>query len=279
MDNKTLKKLQKTEIKILNEFVRICKKNNLSYVLLGGSLLGAIRHDGFIPWDDDIDVAMPRKDYDKFIKCYYKELKEEFVLDYYTVNKMYLHPFAKIRLKNTVFVERGINNFEGNNGIWLDIFPLDSGNSTKLFDIQAAITNKIRSLMFLNAGIEQDYLKKYKKFKPLISLFSNKTYGKLITFIFKIQNRKNAKWIINFAAIHTVNKKTYLKDKYFPERSHKFEDDIYSIPNDYKYVLECAYGSDYMELPPVEKRVTHNPIKIVFEDGEMVEFEKDKDSL
>ena len=76
-DKKTLDKLHNVELELLNEFVRICDKNKLTYFLVGGSLLGAVRHSGFIPWDDDIDVGMPRKDYDKFLKIVTKELKDD----------------------------------------------------------------------------------------------------------------------------------------------------------------------------------------------------------
>ena len=68
LDNDTLKKLQEVELEILEEFDRICKKHNLTYFAVGGTLIGVIRHEGFIPWDDDIDLGMPRKDYDKFIE-------------------------------------------------------------------------------------------------------------------------------------------------------------------------------------------------------------------
>ena len=82
MEASVLKKLHSEEVKILDEIVRICKKNNIEYFLIGGTLLGAIRHKGFIPWDDDLDIAMPREDYEKFLKTAEKELQEPYKLEY-----------------------------------------------------------------------------------------------------------------------------------------------------------------------------------------------------
>ena len=101
LTDKELKKLQKIELDILIEFDKICKKNNLRYVLVGGTLIGAIRHKGFIPWDDDIDVSMPRKDYNKFIKIQEKELNHnKYYFQSMETNDKFGLPFAKLRRKN-----------------------------------------------------------------------------------------------------------------------------------------------------------------------------------
>ena len=97
-NNNYLIKLKKEEIKILDYFVQICEKYNLNYVLVGGTLLGAVRHKGYIPWDDDLDVAMPRKDYEKFLKSF-KET-DKYILDCNTITKYWM-PIAKIRNKKT----------------------------------------------------------------------------------------------------------------------------------------------------------------------------------
>ena len=88
MEASVLKKLHDEEVKILDEIVRICSKNNLEYFLIGGTLLGAIRHKGFIPWDDDLDIAMPREDYEKFLKIAEQELEEPYKLEYYKNRKL-----------------------------------------------------------------------------------------------------------------------------------------------------------------------------------------------
>ena len=97
MEKKHLIKLHQSEIKILDEIVRICDKYNLQYFLIGGTLLGAVRHKGFIPWDDDLDIAMPRNDYEKFISISKNELKDDFILDDISTNEQYWQIFAKVR--------------------------------------------------------------------------------------------------------------------------------------------------------------------------------------
>ena len=123
-DKKTLEKLHKVEIEILDEFVRICNKYNLEYYLIGGTMLGAVRHQGFIPWDDDIDVGIMRKDYDLFIKYAREELGDKYYLDCYETNKEYYLPFAKIRKNNTIFNEQVSAHLNNHKGIYIDIIPV-----------------------------------------------------------------------------------------------------------------------------------------------------------
>ena len=126
MKKEILDKLHITHIKILDEIVRICDENKLNYFLIGGTLLGAVRHKGFIPWDDDLDIAMPRKDYDKFLNIAKKQINNNYILEYNKTNRKYWLPFAKVRLKNTLYVENTIKNYETNKEIWVDIFPIDN---------------------------------------------------------------------------------------------------------------------------------------------------------
>ena len=99
---KYVKKLQLAELQILKEIDKICQDNNIEYYLCGGTLLGAIRHKGFSPWDDDIDIAMTRKNYCKFLKICQEKLPNEYFLDCYETNKKYYFPYAKVKMKNTL---------------------------------------------------------------------------------------------------------------------------------------------------------------------------------
>ena len=104
-DKETLDKLHQVELEILDDFVSVCEKNKLRYFLTGGSMLGAVRHSGFIPWDDDIDIGMPREDYDKFIKLGSEALGDKYTLECFELNDNYHLPFAKIVKNNTIFDE------------------------------------------------------------------------------------------------------------------------------------------------------------------------------
>lgn len=101
----TLRKLQLLELKVLLEFKRICEKHQIQYFLMWGTLLGAVRHQGFIPWDDDIDVGMLRSEYVKFLAICNEELSQDFFLQTFESDKTYVNSFAKLRLNGTEYPE------------------------------------------------------------------------------------------------------------------------------------------------------------------------------
>ena len=123
MDDKVLKDLQKIELEILLEIDRICKKHGIRYFLIAGTLLGAVRHKGFIPWDDDIDICMPAKDYNKFSKLAVKELKTDYFIQNYETDLTSML-FTKIRRNGTTAIEENRENRPYHQGVWIDIFPL-----------------------------------------------------------------------------------------------------------------------------------------------------------
>lgn len=275
MDAKTLKKLQKIEHEILQEVVKICDENNLTYFLIGGTLLGAIRHKGFIPWDDDLDIAMPRGDYDKFLEISNDELGEEYWLHYSGNDPDYWLPFAKVKKKETIFDEANSRNIVSDKGIYIDIFPLDNAKKEKSIfqSVQAITCKKMSRIILWKRGF---YKSKPKlNLKILLGILKNKT-------VFEISNRqqklmsmckdKDTKYFVNLGSNYNYVKQTVPKDKYYPPVKVEFEGLFYNAPNDWDFILKRIYG-DYMKLPPVEKRITHNPTRIKFEDGEDIKFE------
>ena len=150
-----LNKLHSIQVEILDEIIRICDSNNLDYYLIGGTLLGAIRHKGFIPWDDDLDIAMPRDAYDKFISLCYSELSDDYILDSFKNNSGYWLPFIKIRKKNTIYEEKAISAKRNiPKGVWVDIFPLDNVKTQKYSTV---FTSEIKVNITLYC-IKQGYL-------------------------------------------------------------------------------------------------------------------------
>lgn len=117
--------LQKIELDMLKEFIRICDELNLTYYLVCGSALGAAKYQGFIPWDDDLDVALPREDYDVFCEKAQSMLPEHLFLQNHLTDKQYPLIFSKIRNNNTAFVEKSLAKLNINHGIYIDVFPLD----------------------------------------------------------------------------------------------------------------------------------------------------------
>lgn len=124
MDNEILEKLHVVEVEILDIFVWICNKYNLKYYLCYGTLIGVIRHQGFIPWDDDIDVAMPLEDYNKFVKIAQSELGDKYFLQNDKTDKYFGRCFSKIRKNGTAFYSKGDKNEKKHHGIFIDVFPL-----------------------------------------------------------------------------------------------------------------------------------------------------------
>lgn len=273
INNSYLKKLRASQIEILDYVVEICEKNNLQYCLIGGTLLGAIRHNGYIPWDDDVDICMPRKDYELFKKVFRDN--EKFILDDYSTNDNYWLPFLKIRNSRTVYKENLQENYNGNLGIWIDIFPLDNGNKQINFieKIQFIFTGIIRTTIAKKSGVIAGDDKLIKRiFIDFFKIFSKDKLFKIQYKLMTLNKSNDSKYILNLGSQYGYKKQVHLRNKIFPCKKHIFENKLYNIPNDSDYVLRNIYGKNFIELPPIEKRITHNPNEVTFEDGENIKF-------
>ena len=126
MNSELLRCVQLTQLDMAKELKRICEKYHINYFLDCGSLLGAVRHQGFIPWDDDMDFGMMREDYDRFLEIAPKELPANLFLQTAETDSGYGYAFAKIRKNDSLYLERVSENSKENHGIFIDIFPYDS---------------------------------------------------------------------------------------------------------------------------------------------------------
>lgn len=274
MENNILEKLHNCEIEILDEVVRICEDNELDYFLIGGTLLGAVRHKGFIPWDDDLDIGMPRKDYNKLLKIASKELKNKFLLDCHLTNKNYYLPFAKVRNKNTIFESQNMKKYIGEKGIWIDIFPLDNASKQESIkqNIQVKLCKQINQIILKRNGFADNigktiigyYLTRGMNNTKLLELQQN---------LMQINKKESSEFFINIGSNYNFVKQTIPKEKYYPITKLEFEKKLYNVPRDYDYVLKRIFNN-YMQLPSEEKRITHNPIRIKFENEQEIVFEE-----
>lgn len=121
-----IRQVQLTQLEILIEVDKICREHDIKYFLTNGTLLGAVRHKGFIPWDDDIDIGMCRKDYDIFLKIANKELDEKYFCQSIHSEADYYLPFAKIRKNKTKYIEASTKHLDINKGVYIDVFPIDN---------------------------------------------------------------------------------------------------------------------------------------------------------
>lgn len=126
MDKETLEHLHICLLDIMSEVDRICSENSIGYSLIGGSMIGAVRHHGFIPWDDDMDIGMLRQDYEKFISICESRLDKKYFLQTYDSDPKYNYGYAKMLLNGTELVEFGHERTKYRKGIFVDIFPFDT---------------------------------------------------------------------------------------------------------------------------------------------------------
>lgn len=244
----TVRMLQLKLLEIIKEIDRICKKNDIDYHLAGGSCLGAVRHKGFIPWDDDMDIAMSRENYKKFIKALDKDLDSKFVFHCYEKSKKYpvTWPAMKIRMKNTYIKELNKllpNTCKDCDGIFIDVFIYDYMSGNKILDFPLRIINTLMMpiiILFENLGINPIPFKELYRFNARL-------YGKLC---------KNSKYFAD-EITWTFNPFTPFKYKYsdiYPTKKLKFENLKLPVPKNYDAYLKNAYGPNYMTPPPAEKR-------------------------
>ncbi len=250
----TVKDVQEILLDIVVEFDRIINKYNLDYTLAYGSELGAIRHNGFIPWDDDIDIFMEREDYTKLIDALNEDLSEDYYFQCYETNDKYntLTPAMKIKAKGTHIEEKTlITNRLQDNGIFIDIF-IFSGISETPFKHYLAQTY---SIILMPVIILLDLIKIDSRF------FTKRLYNHGIRYEKKNANSKygslNVTWTFN-GYTHTP----VLKTDVFPSVKHQFEDKVFRVSRNSDAVLSQMYGKDYMTPPKVENQVPHHIIKI-----------------
>ena len=261
LSTEQLKKLQQIELQIFKLFISICEKEQLGYFLIGGTLIGAVRHKGFIPWDDDIDIGMPRKDYEKFISIASKYLSNRYFLQTMESDKDYPYPFAKIRDKNTIYKEDFLSNLPNNHGIWIDIFPLDycKPNNWIHYAYYRLLNKRILS-RFQTIYHLRDYFWKYA-LKIIFPSFKH-----AINSRHKIMTRyqTDTGYIANLTGRY--GHREMVPSAWFKKPVWlEFEGIQVSVPTEYHKYLTNIYG-DYMKLPPMEKRISlHQVAEIDFD--------------
>lgn len=260
-----IKLLHEILIKITSEIDRICRKNNIKYTLFAGSLLGAVRHHGFIPWDDDMDIAMLRADYDRFIEKCKTELGKEFRLVSIDNNPDYSYGFLKITMKGTKVKETLVNKPRAYDEIWVDVFPYDNVPSKPLKQFKQRSLNYmcIKLLEEKYDGIIKEnktrFLKKiFFGVLHMLNWFVPDTYiKKFMESNSKKYNNYKTSLVSCFHTSYGYKKETIKRKVFDNYANYKFDNKMFMGIKNYDYYLAKIYGN-YMKLPPVEKRHTHN---------------------
>lgn len=256
MKSMTKEELQDVLLEIAKEFHRICTRNNIPYYMLGGTMLGAVRHKGFIPWDDDMDFGIPRKDFKRCLDILNKELPEKYEMLSIDCSKCILNECVKISDKHTLIHEFYKENCVNEFGVNIDLFPLDfTDDNLGLFSRNRMIDilHKIQQYRFLSV-----------KQRPI----HKKVVAFLVKIIFFPLGRKNmVNYIQRFLLLETGNcmanhcgawglKEIISNNVMGTPQLYSFEDTQFYGVQDADAYLKCLYGN-YMQLPPKDKRHLH----------------------
>lgn len=262
-----LPKLHNCQLIIAREIKRICDENNIKYFIIAGTLLGAIRHGGFIPWDDDMDIGMLREDYEKFINIANTDLGEDFFLQTPETDYNYGLTFAKILLKGTVLVEETTASNNAQKGIFVDIFPFDvapESESDRESHNKKTYFYKRLLLAKLNYNIagKREYVKRmiYFILKIMSKFFSREKLEKKLDDEITRYNSDKTDDIVNIGGAYGYKKETIKASWVRKTVEIPFEDMTIAAPIDYIKYLETFYG-DYMTPPPEDKRYNRHSIK------------------
>lgn len=261
LSDEQIKKLQKIELEMLVEIDRICKANGIKYTLIGGSLLGAVRHQGFIPWDDDADVAMLREEYDKFVEACKIDLdSSRFYFQDMNTTPGYRWGYGKIRRKGTVFVRSGQEHMQYEQGAFVDIFPGDAvPDNVVLEKLHSFHCFCIRKILWSEVGKVTDKSKIMRCWYTMLSKVPEKVIkihmNKFILYCNK--KYKNSEKIRAYLFPVSKYVSGYLREWYTNTEGVLFEG-IYLQGSTFRVdYVKCKFGENYMELPPVEKRKIH----------------------
>lgn len=284
-----LKKLQQEELEILKAFAKLCKKYDIKWFTNGGTLLGTVRHQGFIPWDDDIDVILLKEDYEKFLKIPSEEYEKEYGFISPDTENGYYNFIPKFYKKNSIYITSASAVGGGNKiGIFIEIFPeFYVSDAAK---IRKKHYKQVRRLCMLLHETSLPHIinitNPYQAVSPIKRMI--RSMVRFLLRLMRINAKKVNHWYVKWwnHAISPVPTNTMAQYCYpsdsesylisskniFPLREMMFEDIKVMVPNQAEQVLKGYYGEDYMKLPPPEKRWNQCPAYIKFSDGTEYDF-------
>lgn len=266
------KALKQAILNIYKDVAKLCDKHGLTYMMSGGTCLGAIRHKGFIPWDDDLDVMMPREDYNKLVVLLEKgKLGEKYEFTYPQKKRDANNVFLKIFRKNSLDVELMNVATPFPKGIFIDVFPLDAVPQCRFTQkIKGFIANALQYLAMARltaqypsakyeeyANLDEDLKKRYQRKKTLGKMVAFASHAKWVYWFdkFVASTKPNRPWGIPTGRKY-YNGEIFEKDVFVPVKKATFEGLEVNVPNDtYRYLTNLY--KNYTELPPVEKRERH----------------------
>ena len=266
MERELLRKVQLTQLEIAKEIKRVCEENDIRYFLADGSFLGAVRHQGFIPWDDDMDFGMMRSDYERFCRIAPQKLKPEYCLQTWDTDPNYALPFGKVMKRNTVYLENKKTRRLQENGFYVDIFPFDyvPEDPRERADMAKKLL-QIYRVKLMKSG--------YKPWMENEKIIWKKRIGYLYYQFQALFNSQEdlarAYDMLAASVLHSsvvceqsaLSRPDYYDLHILEEfADYSFEDTTFRGVKDYDGYLTALYGS-YMELPPEDQRENRHQIQ------------------
>lgn len=251
IDQKTIRKIQVSQYYMLESFKDFCDKHELKFVLDFGSMIGALRHQGFIPWDDDVDVGMLRDDYEKFLILSKDwEYDKIFVQNYHT-DPQFAHSFTRLRLNDTLAIQETWKTLNVHHGIFLDVFPFDM-----LPEDEAEVENHTRQIQ----DIQNEKMKLVEGLE--VDDFNVKALNIKQTELVTKYNDDftQNKWVAHMTqGLDLYSDLKRLSDDFRQTILIKFEDRKFPIPSDYDLILRRVYG-DYKLYPVLKDQTPHHEV-------------------
>ena len=281
VDQDMRNRLQDVLVEMMQDIHNVCIKRKIGYALVGGSCLGAVRHQGFIPWDDDIDISMLREDWEKFRSCFDEELGEKYVMEAPQYgNKDCKTTWAKVYKKKTVLQEIMDVDTPYEQGIFIDIFFYENVSNNKIIrKIDACLSDFLKgvatSMVFYK--YPNELMKQYYGATPQTKRYYN--MRRFLGFLFSWMSHKRfCDCYDKFVSRHKTpseyitaptGRKNYMGELlqrkwWIPQKQVKFENTEFLVPADSHNYLLTLFGKNYMQLPPVEKREKHFIVKLKF---------------
>ena len=261
MSSEDLRKMQLIQLNMLIEFDKVCRKYNIKYILDAGTLLGAVRHSGFIPWDDDIDVRMLRSEYEKFCSIGAKDLEDNIFFQSNKTDKHYLWIYSKLRKKGTKAIRVGQEHLKMKSGMFIDIFPCDGvPNNRILLKMRNIIATVCRKILYARVGKCSADTKKERFFWKCVSVIPKVIPHMIIKILSKCFDEKKCN---KFGCMgwHAPKDNNGFKKEWFTELIDvSFEGYNFLAPRDYDGFLKYSFGEDYMTPPPLEKQKATSPL-------------------
>lgn len=260
-----LDRLHRVEIEIVNEIDRICKKHHIKYFMAGGTLLGAVRHKGFIPWDDDMDIYMYRSDYEKFCAACATEVDDtRFFWQTQETDIHYRWTYGKMRRKNTLYLRDGQEHMKFFQGIFVDVLPFDKrAENLRCWSIQDKICRVWRRVLWSPVGAYNERKKLLRFWYKFLAIIPRDwvytAYKKAATYYNKTNSKKYFSFNVTWKHPYTDG----IDEEWIKQTIElPFEEFKYPAPQDYHAFLRFYYD-EYMKYPPEEQRRGNAPVSSI----------------